>query len=120
MTTKNKKHSRMERAILETATDMREAGIMDETTFSKITMRHLGVKEDPNTQPLKAEDVKIIRKQARMSQAVFAHHLNVTTGYISQLERGVKSPTGPALVLLNLIRRIGMNAVVSGNCQEQM
>jgi len=46
-----------------------------------------------------------------MSQAVFARHLNLTVGYVSQLERGVKQPTGAALVLLNVIRRKGIEAV---------
>ena len=47
-----------------------------------------------------------------MSQAVFAHHLNVAPGYVSQLERGAKHPTGAALALLNVIRRKGMEAIL--------
>jgi len=47
-----------------------------------------------------------------MSQAVFAKHLNLTVGYISQLERGTKRPTGAALVLLNVIRRKGMEGIL--------
>jgi putative transcriptional regulator len=47
-----------------------------------------------------------------MSQAVFARLLNVTTGYVSQLERGVRRPTGPALALLNVIKRKGVEAVL--------
>jgi putative transcriptional regulator len=47
-----------------------------------------------------------------MSQAVFAHHLHLTTGYVSQLERGTKHPSGPALVLLNVIRRKGIEAIL--------
>jgi len=48
-----------------------------------------------------------MREEAHMSQAVFAHYLNLTVGYVSQLERGTKRPTGAALVLLNVIRRKG-------------
>jgi putative transcriptional regulator len=47
-----------------------------------------------------------------MSQAVFARYLNLTVGYVPQLERGAKRPTGPALVLLNLIRRKGIEAIL--------
>ena len=47
-----------------------------------------------------------------MSQAVFAHHLNVTMGYVSQLERGTKRPTGAALALLNVIRRKGIEVIL--------
>ena len=47
-----------------------------------------------------------------MSQALFAHDLHLTTGYVSQLERGIKHPAGPALVLLNVIRRQGIAAIL--------
>ena len=47
-----------------------------------------------------------------MSQAVFAHYLNVTVGYVSQLERGAKRPTGAALVLPNVMRRKGIRAIL--------
>jgi putative transcriptional regulator len=43
---------------------------------------------------------------------VFARFLNVTPGYVSQLERGDKTPTGPALVLLDVIRRKGIEAIL--------
>jgi len=43
---------------------------------------------------------------------VFARFLNLTTGYVSQLERGAKRATGPALVLLNVIRRKGIGAIL--------
>ena len=43
---------------------------------------------------------------------MFARYLNLTPGYISQLERGVKQPTGPALTLLNPIRRKGIEAIL--------
>jgi len=44
--------------------------------------------------------------------AVFAHYLNVTVGYISQLERGAKHPTGATLALLNVIRHKGIEAIL--------
>jgi putative transcriptional regulator len=47
-----------------------------------------------------------------MSQAVFAHCLNLTVGYVSQLERGAKRPTGAALVLLTVIHRKGIEAIL--------
>jgi hypothetical protein len=40
-----------------------------------------------------------------MSDAAFARYLNLTAGFVSQLERGTKQPKGPALALLNVIRR---------------
>jgi hypothetical protein len=41
MTTKNKKTSRLTDALLETAKDMNNVGILGEAAYEKITMRHL-------------------------------------------------------------------------------
>ncbi|MBV8776004.1 MAG: helix-turn-helix domain-containing protein, partial [Alphaproteobacteria bacterium] len=49
---------------------------------------------------------------AHLSQAVFARYLNLTADYVSKLERGAKRPTGPTLVLLNVIRRKGIEAIL--------
>jgi putative transcriptional regulator len=106
------KPSRMVRAMLETADDMRRAGIMDDMTHAKVTLRHLGDRADVVTEPISGEDIRRLREEAHMSQAVFARYLNLTVGYVSQLERGAKRPTGPALVLLNVIRRKGIEAIL--------
>ena len=112
MATKNKKPSRLTQALLETAKDMRSAGILDEAAYTKITMRHLDVKNEADIEPLTGDDIRTMREQAHMSQAVFAHYLNLTVGYVSQLERGAKRPTGAALALLNVIRRKGIEAIL--------
>ncbi len=36
----------------------------------------------------------------------------LTVDHVSKLERGTKRPTGPALVLLNVIQRKGMEAIL--------
>jgi putative transcriptional regulator len=112
MATKRKQPSRMVRALLETADDMRRAGIMDDMTHAKITLRHLGDKADAATEPISGDEIRSLREEAHMSQAVFARYLNLTVGYVSQLERGAKRPTGPALVLLNVIRRKGIETIL--------
>ena len=109
--TESKRPSRLAQAMLETAKDMRSTGILDEAAYKKITMRHLGVKDKAGFEPLTGEDIRAMREQAHMSQAVFAHYLNLTVGYLSQLERGTKRPTGAALALLNVIRRKGIEAI---------
>ncbi len=111
MTSKAKKPSRLTRALLETAKDMREGGILDSAAYKKITMRHLGDIGVP-AEPLTGKDIRALRTRARLSQAVLAQLLNLTVGYVSQLERGAKRPTGPALVLLNVIRRKGIEAIL--------
>jgi len=112
MTTKKDKPSRLTQALLETAKDMRSTGILDKAEYEKITMRHLGIKDKAGIEPLTADKIRLIREQARMSQAVFAHYLNVTVGYVSQLERGAKRPTGAALALLDVINRKGIEAIL--------
>ncbi len=112
MATKNMKLNRLTQALLETAKDMHRAGILDQTAYAKITMRHLGANDEANIEPLTGQDIRAMREQAHMSQAVFAHYLNLTVGYVSQLERGTKRPTGAALALLNVIRRKGIEVIL--------
>lgn len=50
--------------------------------------------------------------RAHWSQAAFAKYTNLTTGYISQLERGTKKVTESTLAILNVIRRKGIEAVL--------
>jgi putative transcriptional regulator len=112
MATKTKQPSRLTKALLETADDMRRAGIMDDMAHAKITLRHLGDKADGIAEPITGEEIRTLREEAHLSQAVFARYLNLTVGYVSQLERGAKRPSGPALVLLNVIRRKGIAAIL--------
>lgn len=109
---KNKTTNRLTRALLETAGDMRQAGFLDKAAYEKITMRHLGIKKKTETKPVTGREIRKMREKAHMSQAVFARYLNVTVGYVSQLERDEKHPTGAALVLLDVIRRKGIEAIL--------
>ena len=111
MIAKAKPQSRLTRELLEMSRDMVTSGIMDPVGFEKITKRHLAAGE-PALHDLSGEDIRALREKANLSQAVFARYLNLTTGYVSQLERGAKRPTGPALVLLNVIRRKGIDAIL--------
>ena len=112
MTTGNNKPGRLTQALLETAKDMKDAGLLDKAAYEKITMRHLSLKDKNEVEPLTGKDIRMMREQAHLSQAVFAHYLNLTVGYVSQLERGAKRPTGAALALLNVIRHKGIEAIL--------
>lgn len=109
--TKKKQPSRLTKALLETANDMRRVGILDAAAHEKITLRHLGSAEI-GAKPISGGEIRLLRERAHLSQAVFARCLNLTVGYVSQLERGAKRPSGPALVLLNVIRRKGIEAIL--------
>ncbi|WP_137156288.1 helix-turn-helix domain-containing protein [Rhizobium sp. FKL33] len=109
---RNDERRRLREAILETAQDFHRGGIIDDETLAQITLRHLPEEErEIRIDIPSGPDIRAMREKARLSQAVFARRLNVSTGYVSQLERGVKTPSGPALVLLDLIRRKGIEAL---------
>jgi putative transcriptional regulator len=107
-----RKISSVSEAILEMADDQRRSGIMDAATHEKITMRLLGAQALSTAEPISGEEIRTLRERAHLSQAVFARYLNLTVGYVSQLERGTKQPKGPALTLLNVIRRKGLEAIL--------
>ena len=107
-----KKTNSVVEAILEMNDDQLRSGLIDKAEHEKITIRHMGSRGLGMSMPISGEEVRIMREQAHMSQAAFARVLNLTVGYVSQLERGVRKPTGPALSLLNVIRRKGVEAIL--------
>jgi putative transcriptional regulator len=52
-----------------------------------------------------------IRNKAGVSQGIFAKYLTVTAGTVSKWESGKKHPSGPALKLLDLVKRKGLEAI---------
>lgn len=104
--------SALAQAILETSDDMLRLGVMNGATHRQITLRHLGDRSLATAEPITGEEIRTLRERAHLSQAVFARCLNLTVGYVSQLERGVKQPKGPVLALLNVIRRNGVEVIL--------
>lgn len=93
-------------SIHETAEGLTAAGVM-----SKQTMREFDEACLTPVRPLKAEEIRALREREGASQAVFARYLNVTTGLVSQWERGEKHPQGPSLKLLSLVAKHGLATV---------
>ena len=93
-------------SIHETSEGLRVAGVM-----SKRTMREFDELCLTPVQPLKPKEIRDLRLREGASQAVFARYLNVTTGLVSQWERGEKHPQDPSLKLLTLIAKNGLQAV---------
>lgn len=110
-TRRARRNVRLEAALLELAEEGRGT-LLGAATADRITMRVLGGRTPRPPEPLAPEEIRQLREKARMSQAVFARYLNLTTGYLSQLERGAKRPSGPALALLNMIKRKGIEAIL--------
>lgn len=112
MENRPRKLSRLTRALIETAGDMRDGGLLDEGVYEQIIHRHLPDEERAIEIPVPTgEDIRAMREKANLSQAVFARKLHLSTGYVSQLERGVRQASGPTLVLLDLIRKRGIEAI---------
>jgi len=93
-------------SIHETAEGLNSAGLMDKQTlreFDELCLTPI--------QSLAPEDIRAIRLREGASQAVFARYLNVTTGLISQWERGERRPQGASLKLLSLVAQKGLATV---------
>ena len=93
-------------AIHETATGLHETGVIDKQTMQEFDLSCLTPVEE-----LTDDEIRAIRERENVSQSVFAHYLNVTLTSISQWERGEKSPSGPSLKLLALVKKNGLGAV---------
>lgn len=107
-----KKQSSLSVAILEMAADQHRIGLMDDAAYDKITVRHLGKQADRLSKPISPRQIRALRERANLSQAALARLMNLTVGYVSQMERGVKEPKGPSLALLNVIRHKGIEAIL--------
>jgi putative transcriptional regulator len=98
--------SRAMASIHETAEGLHAAGVMDKQTMRKFDEACL-----TPVLPLTAEEIRALREREGASQAVFARYLNVSTGLVSQWERGEKRPQGTSLKLLSLVAKHGLATV---------
>jgi putative transcriptional regulator len=96
-------------AIHEMMSDAHDAGVV-----SRVTLRTFGEACLACLAPahaLAGDEIRAIREREHVSQPVFAAYLNVSRNLVSDWERGVKRPSGPALRLLSIIQRKGLQAV---------
>jgi len=93
-------------AIHETAEALHRVGGID-----KQTMRYFDDTCLTPIRPLTPLQIKRIREREHVSQEVFAHYLNVTSGLVSKWERGDKIPSGPSLKLLLIVERSGLSTI---------
>lgn len=93
-------------AAHEAAMGLAEAGLASKRTMRMFDEMCLTPVED-----MSPADIRALRLREHASQAVFARYLNVTTGLVSQWERGERRPRGASLKLLTLVDRNGLSAV---------
>lgn len=77
----------------------------------KQTMRDFNTASLTAIKPFTPEQIREIRQREKISQPVFARYLNVSKNLISDWERGIKKPGGPALRLLTMIEKNGLTAI---------
>lgn len=78
---------------------------------AKQTMRQFDASCLAPAEALAPEEIRAIRERERVSQPVFARYLNVSKNLVSEWERGAKRPGGPALRLLTIVRKNGLQAI---------
>ena len=94
-------------AIHEMVEGFARAGLVDKQTLREFDASCLT--PTPNIEP---QAIKALRERERVSQPVFARHLNVSKNLVSDWERGVKRPGGPALRLLTIVQHRGLQAII--------
>lgn len=90
-------------AVHEAAEGLFEGGVISKTTMREFDESCLARPLD-----LAPADIKNLREREMVSQPVFARYLNVSKNLISDWERGIKKPGGPALRLLAIVRHKGL------------
>lgn len=104
---KTKRKSRILEEMHETTQGLHSIGLISKRRMGEFdALSHLAVHEMPPQQ------IKSLREQAHLSQAVFAAVLNTSLSTIQKWELGDKRPSGPSLKLLNLIERKGLEALL--------
>lgn len=93
-------------AIHETMESLHEVGAID-----KRTMRDFDEACLAPVKVLSPEAIRALREREHLSQPVFARYLNVSRNLISSWERGVRRPGGPALRLLTIIEKNGIQSI---------
>lgn len=93
-------------AIHETMESLHEIGAINKKTMHQFDESCL-----TPIHPLTPEEIRGIREREHVSQSVFSHYLNVSTGSISKWERGEKIPSGASLKLLLIIEKKGLSAI---------
>jgi putative transcriptional regulator len=103
MATKPKYKSDAFEAIHSAASALHRAGAIGKTTMRQFDDAALSAPE-----PLAPVEIKKIREQAKVSQAVFARRLNTSASTVEKWETGAKKPSGVALKMLAVVRKHGL------------
>lgn len=103
MATNRKFKSDAFEAIHSAVEGMYSAGTIDKETMRTFDEDCLLVPPD-----LTPDEIKALREKNHVSQPVFARYLNTSQSTVQKWETGAKRPSGPALKLLSLVQKHGL------------
>tara|TARA_B100001750_G_scaffold77062_1_gene61141 strand:- start:1662 stop:1982 length:321 start_codon:yes stop_codon:yes gene_type:complete len=103
---KNKNYSDVDDTLHGLASALLKIGVID-----KKTMRRFDKNTLTPIHEFTPEHLRKLREREKVSQAVLADYLNVSTDFISKCERGERRPDGGTLKLLVLAERKGLEAI---------
>jgi putative transcriptional regulator len=98
--------SRILKNVHKPASRLHDAGIVDD-----LTMREFDALCLPPLRDYTADDIRKIRNESKVSQAVFAKYLNVKKITVAAWEQGTKKPSGTAVKILDIVERKGLEAL---------
>lgn len=104
-----KKQASSER-LNDTIYEMAE-GLYDIGAIDSITMREYKSLHIPEVRDLSPQEIKKIRLNEKVSQAVFAKFLNAAVHTVRDWEQGKKHPRGVSLKLLNMVQDKGLHTL---------
>lgn len=107
MSTEARPRSRILEAVHETAADLHQLGFIDKRKMRKYDVLCLAP-----VPPYRSEQIRALRQNLNLSQAVLAAVLNTSLSTVRKWEVGDKQPSGPSLKLLDLLARKGLEAVL--------
>ena len=102
MAKKLRYRSEISEAIHSSIGAMYSIGIVDEAIMREFDERCLV------PAPFKPSQIKKIRQSQKVSQPVFARHLNTSKSTVEKWEAGVRKPGGIALKLLAIVQKHGL------------
>jgi len=97
--------SELSGVIHEMASALNEIGVMDNGTMKHFDKTYL------TDTPFNSEAIRAIREQYHLSQADFAHQLNVSIRSLAAWENGTQKPSGAAVKLLTIVKNKGIEAI---------
>ena len=107
MNSKDRPKSRILAEVHETAKGLHSIGLI-----SKRRMQEFDALCDLSVSEMSPDQIRKLREDSNVSQAVFAAILNTSVSAVQKWEIGDKKPSGPSLKLLSLIQRKGLEAVL--------